>query len=72
MPMTMIQVGDRVRVKNLTGNDTVKKHLGELGMIPGALVTIVQISDGNMIVGIHDSRIAINEDLARRIMVEPM
>ena len=72
MPIAMTKVGERVRVKNVTGGDTVKKHLGELGIIPGAFVTVVQTMNGSLIVGVHDSRIAINEDLARRIMVEPM
>lgn len=56
----------------ISGNDTVKKHLGSLGLIPGAMISIVQVSAGNMVVGIQDSRIAINDELTRRVRVEPM
>lgn len=56
----------------VSGNDTVKKHLGSLGLIPGAVITIVQVTAGNMVVGIQDSRIAINDELTRRVRVEPM
>ncbi len=56
----------------ISGNDTVKKHLGSLGLIPGAVISIVQVSAGNMVVGIQDSRIAINDELTRRVRVEPM
>ena len=72
MPLALLKVGSRARVLSVSGNDTVKKHLGNLGLIPGSVVSVVQISSGNMILGVQDSRLAINEDLMRRIHVEPM
>ena len=54
----------------VTGGDSVKKHLGALGFVPGVVVSVVQVMDGSMILGVQESRIAVNEDLARRIMVE--
>ena len=53
----------------VTGDATVRKHLGSLGFIEGASVEIIAVSDGNLILGIMDSRVAINSDLARRIIV---
>ena len=70
MPLAMIKEGDRVRVSSVHGADSVRKHLGSLGVVPGALIVVNQIAGGNMIIGVHDSRLAINEDLAKRIMVE--
>ena len=72
MPLSMIGLRCKARVMALTGSDTVKKHLGALGFVPGAVVTVVQISGGNMIIGIHDSRIAVNGDVTRHVMVEPL
>ena len=71
MPLALIREGDKVRVNHVTGSDAVRKHLGSLGFVAGALVTVVQISSGNMILGIHDSRVAINRDTAARVMVDP-
>ncbi len=71
MPLAMMKEGDRVRITDIRGADAVKKHLGSLGFIPGAIVTVVQIADGNMIMGLSDSRIAVNRETAMRIMVEP-
>ena len=48
----------------------MKKHLGSLGVVAGTVVTVYQVANGSMIIGVHDSRLAINEDLARRIHVE--
>ncbi len=72
MPLALIKIGERARVMSVSGNDAVRKHLGNLGLIPGSVVAVVQVSDGNMIVGIQDSRIALNDELARRIHVEPL
>ena len=70
MPLAMLKTGERARILAIQGVDSVKKHLGALGFVPGAVVTVVQLSYGNMILGIHDSRIAVNDDLARRILVK--
>ena len=67
----MIGMGERARVVAVKGEDGVRKHLGSLGVIPGAVVTVVQVVAGSMILGISDSRIAVNDDLARRLVVEP-
>ncbi len=71
MPLALMSTGSRARVMSVSGNDTVKKHLGSLGLIPGAVITVVQMMAGNMVVGVRDSRIAINGDLTRRVQVEP-
>ena len=70
MPLAMMKEGERARVVNIHGADTVKKHLGSLGVVAGTVVTVYQVANGSMIIGVHDSRLAINEDLARRIHVE--
>ena len=68
--MSMVGVGERARVMAISGQEAVRRHLGSLGFVPGVVVGVVQVSCGNMIVGLQDSRIALNMDLARRIMVE--
>ncbi len=70
MPLAMIAMGARVRVVSIHGADSVRKHLGSLGVVAGAVIVVHQSTGGNMIIGVHDSRLAINEDLSKRIMVE--
>lgn len=70
MPLAMLKRGDKARIMTIKGSDTVKKHLGALGFVPGTMITVVQLSYGNMILGVHDSRIALNDDLAKRILVQ--
>ena len=70
MPLAMLRVGEKARVTAITGTDMVRKHLGSLGFVPGVVITVVQVANGSMILGLQDSRIAVNDDLARRIIVK--
>lgn len=40
-----------------------------LGFVVGSEVTVISAIGGNVIVNIKDSRVAINQDMARHIMV---
>ena len=51
MPLTFIGVGRRCRIKCVTGDDSVRKHLGSLGFATGVEVEIVSEMDGNLIIG---------------------
>ena len=69
MPLSMMGVGTRRRIKSVTGNDAVRKHLGSLGFTEGAVVEIVAETGGNLILGVMESRVAIDKALAMRILV---
>ena len=56
-------------VKKIGGSDEVKRHLANLGFTVGGTVAVVNSLSGNLIVKVKESRVAINEDMARRIMV---
>ena len=65
----MMGVGGRARIKGVTGNDAVRKHLGTLGFTEGVEVEIVTELGGNLVIGVMGSRVAIDSDLAKRILV---
>ena len=56
-------------IKKIGGSPEVKRHLENLGFTPGGKVTLVSILGGNVIVRVKESRIALNEDMARKVMV---
>lgn len=72
MPLAMIEAGGKAKILSISGADAVRKHLGSLGFVPGAVVTVVQTVNQSMIVGLHDSRVALNDELARKLVVEPL
>ena len=49
--------------------EETRRFLENLGFVTGAVVTVVSTISGNMIVNVKDSRIAVNQDMAKKIMV---
>ena len=69
MPIALMSIGSRHRVKAVQGSDAVKRHLAAMGFVEGAEVTVVSEAAGNYILGICDSRVAVDRGLAMRILV---
>ncbi len=69
MPLTMASIGEANTIRKVGGNEETKRFLENLGFVAGAEITGVSAIGGNVIVNIKDSRVAINQDMARHIMV---
>ena len=69
MPLTMLNIGETGEIKRIGGNEETRRFLNNLGFVVGAEVSVVSAIGGNVIVNIKDSRVAINKDMANRIMV---
>ncbi len=69
MPLIYANPGDSQVIKKIGGNPEVKKHLEDLGFNVGGEVSVINTLGENLIVKVKESRIALNDDLARRIMV---
>ncbi len=71
MPIYMAELGEEYTIKAIRGKeeDDVKRHLYELGFVVGMTVKPVTKIQGNLIVQIKESRIAIDKTMASRIMV---
>ena len=69
MPLTMLNTGEPSTIEKVGGKEETRRFLENLGFVPGGEVTVVSEIDGNMIVNIKDSRVAIGKDMANKIMV---
>lgn len=69
MPLKLANVGEELTIQRIAGLPAVKTHLADLGFVVGANVTIVSGIDGNIIVNVKGSRIALGEDMAMKIFV---
>ena len=69
MPLTMASIREANTIRKVGGNEETKRFLENLGFVAGAEITVVSAIGGNVIVNIKDSRVAINQDMARHIMV---
>ncbi len=69
MPLIYAESGKPQVIKKIGGNAEVKKHLEDLGFNVGGEISIVNMLGENLIVKVKESRVAVSEELARKIMV---
>lgn len=69
MPLAMAKPGETFTIGKITGKDQVRQHLAELGFVVDAEVTVVSELGGNLILQVKDSRVALDKDMATRILV---
>ncbi len=69
MPLTMVKAGEPNIIKKVGGREETKKFLESLGFVTGGIVTVISEISGNMIVNIKESRVAINKEMANKILV---
>ena len=69
MPLSLADVGEENTVKKIGGSPEIKKRLENLGFVVGGNVTVITSLNGNVIVNVKDSRVAISEEMARKIMI---
>ncbi|MBS5659859.1 MAG: ferrous iron transport protein A [Clostridiales bacterium] len=69
MPLALANVGEENTIKKIGGSPEVKKHLENLGFVVGGNVMIITMLRGNVIVNVKESRVAISEEMARKIMI---
>ncbi len=69
MPLMLAPIGEEQLIRHVGGSPEVKKHLEDLGFVAGSPVTIVSAMGGNVIVKVKEARVAISEEMARKIMI---
>ena len=69
MPLTMANIGEALVITRVSGNEETRRFLGNLGFVSGTEVTVLSEMIGNVIVNIKNSRIAVNAEMARHIMI---
>lgn len=69
MPLTMAKAGETASVVRVGGKVEVKRHLENLGFVPGTPLTVVSVNDGNVIVNVKEARVAISKEMANKIMI---
>ena len=69
LPLSLAEPMVPQSIAKITGEDEVRRHLAELGLVLGEEVKVVSTLGGNVILQVKDSRIALDTELANRIMV---
>ena len=69
MTLTLANIGEENIIRKIGGKPEVKKHLENLGFVAGGNVTVITTMGGSVIVNVKEARVAISEEMARKIMV---
>ena len=69
LPLPLANVGEEYLIRKVGGSLEVKKHLEDLGFVAGGTATLITVLNGNVIVKVKEARVAISEEMARKIMV---
>jgi ferrous iron transport protein A len=69
MPLIYAQKDEPQIIRKIGGSPEVKKHLEDLGFNVGGEVSIVSSLGQNLIIKVKESRIAVSDELAKKIMI---
>lgn len=69
IPLSLAEAGKEQMIRKVGGSPETRMHLKDLGFVVGGTITVINTLHGNVIVKVKESRIALNDELARKIMV---
>ena len=69
MPLSYATPGEESIIRKIGGSPEVKKHLEDLGFNVGGQVSIVSSLGENLIIKVKESRVAVSDELAKKIMI---
>lgn len=67
--LSNVKIGQTVTIKGVEGKEKIKNFLFSLGCHEGEEITLISILAGNYVVNIKDSRYAIDEKMAKSIVI---
>ncbi len=69
LPLVYAEVGEPQIIRKIGGSPEMKKHLEDMGFTVGGEMSVVSSIGENLIVKVKESRVAVSEELAKKIMV---
>lgn len=69
MPLSIAETGRMNQIRKIGGKEETRRFLESLGFVVGGYVTVVSEMNGNLIVNVKESRVAISREMANKIMV---
>lgn len=69
MPLISAPTDVDLKITKVFVNGDAKRHLENLGILPGEKVNVIRSLDGNLIVKVKEGRVALDCEMARKIFV---
>ena len=68
LPLAMVSEGQTVRVARVRGAQDLRQRMAEMGFVQGTEVKVVSRVNGDVVVGVKGATLALNRDMAMRIV----
>lgn len=65
----MAPMGRDLKIVRILTDDKTKKHLESLGITIDSTISLISVSGGSVICLIKDGRLALDKEMARKILV---
>ncbi len=69
MPLVIAPAGQNLKVIKVLTDEKTKKHLESLGITINSDLSVISKSGGSVIILVKDGRLALDNELATKIMV---
>lgn len=69
MDLSMAPLHQLFNIKKIRGRDKIVKMLSNMGVQEGKDIMVISESDGNLVIRVSETRLAISKDLARKIII---
>ena len=69
MPLALVPEGHEFIIRKIGGNEKVRRHLASLGILEGHAIKVVSQTSSGTVILINETRLAINSEIARTIIV---
>ena len=69
MPLIFAPIGRELRIFKILSDEKTKKHLESLGITIDSNISIISQSGGSVICHIKDGRLALDKEMATKILV---
>ena len=69
MPIVIAPIDEELSIVKVLADEKTKKHLQSLGVVVGSKITVISANGGNAIVIVKGVRLALNREIASKILV---
>ena len=69
IPLSVLSDGNEGIIKKIGGKPEVRKHLENIGFVVGDRVNVITEQNGNIIVKVKETRVAVSKEMAMKIYV---
>ena len=69
MPLVYAEPEQESVIQKIGGSPKTRKHLENIGFVVGGTVTVLTTVNGNLIVKVKEARVALDYEMAKKIMI---